>query len=179
MSRGQEEMVGFALIVVIVAIIGIGFIALSLRDAGSTQYESAEIGEFLDSLMHTTSECTGSRNEYLDIGSLIRTCYTEPMQNCFASAESVCTALNRTLAESISASWGIGPDNYYTGFTLRIDFEPRKASLTAGAQAEEVLVQSYGVCNNTKVGNEYLISDGKQQGTLVVNAELCLAEATP
>lgn len=174
--KGQEEMIGFAMIVVIVSLMIIGFLAFSMRSSGSNKLESAEVGEFLDSVMHTTTECTGgSVNSHLDIGELIKECYNNPLKVCLNSEKSVCAYLNETLEEVIVKSWSVGSDKYYTGFKLNINFEPKKARLEAGEKDKEIMTKSYGVCNKTRIGNEYLISDRKQEGSIVVNAELCTA----
>ena len=58
-KKAQEEMVGFVLIVVIVAIIVVIFLGISLRNSeGDIGDESEKIGSFINALSQTSYKVT-------------------------------------------------------------------------------------------------------------------------
>ena len=61
-KRAQEEMVGFALIVIIVSVILVIFLGFSLRDQGKENVESYEVESFIQSFLQYTSECRDNFN---------------------------------------------------------------------------------------------------------------------
>jgi hypothetical protein len=73
-NKGQEEMVGFALIVIIMAVILLVFLSFSLREEGPEAIESHEIDNFVLSILHYTIE------DNVDINDLIRDCKFD--ENC-------------------------------------------------------------------------------------------------
>ena len=56
-KKGQEEMVGFALILILVAIIVLVFIGFSIRSPEKESVESYEVESFLQSMLQYTTEC--------------------------------------------------------------------------------------------------------------------------
>ena len=73
-KKGQEEIVGFVLVIVLVAVIFLIFVGIFVRqDSNSTRQESIEVYQFLDSFMQQTSECAiGFEPAYSNVGELIQ-----------------------------------------------------------------------------------------------------------
>ncbi|MBI2057207.1 hypothetical protein HYT91_03060 [Candidatus Pacearchaeota archaeon] len=57
---GQEEMVGFALIIILVSVILLVFLAFSLNKPKTEATESYEVNSFLQSSLQYTSSCQTS-----------------------------------------------------------------------------------------------------------------------
>jgi hypothetical protein len=171
--KGQEEMVGFALIIVIVMIIGLVFLGFSLRGSNEgVEVRSGDVGDFLESLSQTHTDCAvRASNDFAEIGDLVRECYNRPTGNCQRSGESICEALNRTLSDAVVGGLDVGAGAYYEGFEFDVDFEPRSNS---GDSPENILELRSGNCSFNKIGNEHLISNARAEGSLVLTLNLCL-----
>ncbi|MEK6889333.1 MAG: hypothetical protein AABW80_04470 [Nanoarchaeota archaeon] len=171
-KKGQEEMVGFALIVIIVAVVGVVLLGFALRNPGeSSEASSVEVNQFLESLAHVTSDCDyNSRNDFASMEELARECYTNPADTCTGSEENVCNALNESLKGIISKGLDIGTEKYYEGFEMNIGFEPKEV----GEEEVEIISLKEGSCEGRKVGGEYLISSSRARGSIAMNLVLCL-----
>jgi hypothetical protein len=74
-KSGQQEMVGFVLIVAIVMVGLMVFLVISLRDTGN-EVVSVEAGHLLNSLMKSTSECVPVfEPQYDDVEDLFKSCH--------------------------------------------------------------------------------------------------------
>lgn len=146
--RGQEEIIGFVLVVVIVAVIFLIFLGLTIRKAPSaTQKESYDVSEFLDSLMDYTSKCAViSDRVYLNIGALLRECYSG--SSCRAGASS-CSVLTRTIQEAIDSTWKVGDDRPVKGYIFN-------ASYISDNSKKNVVLLSKGNCTGERIGAEHL-----------------------
>ncbi len=118
-KKAQEEMVGFALIMIIVAVILVIFLGFYLRSPQKEIVESYEVNSFIQALLQYTSNCEESyESNYLSIKKLIIACDNE--ETCF-NGEKSCEVLNLTLKEIAEESWKIGEDNPVKGYELKID----------------------------------------------------------
>ena len=75
-KRAQEEMVGFALIIILVAVIFLVFLGFSLRNQEKKNVESYEVESFLQSLLQYTTKCENNV-ERLSVRKLISSCYAK------------------------------------------------------------------------------------------------------
>ncbi len=146
--KAQEEIVGFVLIVVIVAIIFLVFLGIAIRQPGTTTpKESRDVAQFLGSIMEYTSECTVSYEPaYLDLGELLKECYTD--SECRSEREA-CEVLEETLKAAISTNWKIGPERPVKGYVFN-------SSYVSEGITREVIYVSDGACGTERVGAEYL-----------------------
>ncbi len=107
-TKAQEEMLGFGLIILIVAIIILVFIVLTLKKSPINEIESYKIESFIQSsLKHTTRY--QDNFGYLSLRELILNCYNS--KNCYG--------LNQTLSEIMEKSWII-EDDLVKGYELGI-----------------------------------------------------------
>jgi len=117
-TRGQEEMVGFALIIIIVAVILLVFIGFSLRNPQKENIESYEIESFIQAFLQYTTDCKDLNNlEYLSIQDLIISCSDN--EKCF-DGRYTCNVLNSTLIGIIEESWKVKGDRPVKGYELSI-----------------------------------------------------------
>jgi len=116
-KSGQEEMVGFALIIIIVAVIFLVFLGFSLRGSQKVDIESFEVKSFLQAFLQYTTDCRDSGLEYLSIRDLIFSCNKNDI--CLDD-RNTCDVLNSTLTEIIEESWNTDGDSPIKGYGLDI-----------------------------------------------------------
>ena len=119
-KKGQEEMVGFALIIVIVAVILLIFVGFSLTRE-SDRVESYEVESFIQAVMQHTSDCRDNL-ERLPIQKLILKCRNN--EKCIDDRDT-CQVLKETLEGIMSESWKIG-NTPVAGYNLSIIMENQK-----------------------------------------------------
>lgn len=118
-KSGQEEMVGFALIVIIVAVILLVIIGFSLNKGGKKEaVQSYEADSFIQSVLQYTSNC--SVNGYLSTRDLISNCNSNELCD---DNEKTCDVLNSSLKDIVNKSWDIGKESPYKGYELIINAE--------------------------------------------------------
>lgn len=166
-KKGQEEMVGFVLIVVITAIVFVVMLGIFLRSPSKTAEKSIEVDQFLESMMEYTSDCAiGYAPRYASVGELLGHCYDG--KTC-VSNEDACKALNRTLNNVINNSWNIGPESYYTGYRFDADFSSKTSS--GATTTKNIISLSKGNCTAFQ-GADYFLSHG--DGNIDITLKICL-----
>jgi len=147
-KHGQEEMVGFALIMIIVAVILLILLSFSLRKTEKEIVESYEVESFIQSSLQYTTNCRDNL-EYLSIQSLIFDCYNK--EKCIDERET-CEVLNSTLREIIKESWKVEGDRPVKGYELKIIVD----------ESEEMFVMKEGnITQNSKGAIEPFSRSGK------------------
>jgi hypothetical protein len=121
-KSGQEEIIGFALIVVIVAVIILIFISFSLTRPQKEPVESYEIENFIQSLLQYTTDCEDNL-EHLSMQKLIISCFES---DYCKNKKSACEVLNKTLFGILKTSWNIGEENPVKGYFLNISSKTEK-----------------------------------------------------
>ncbi len=135
-KRGQEEMVGFALIVLIVAVILIIFLGLSLGKKNTTVTESYEVENFVQAMLQYTTQCQNNFG-YDNVKDLITDCRRH--NQCLNSQDS-CAMLNSTLNNLLDASWPVGKENPVKGYLLNIN----------SSTGKEIMLQKGNATSNSK-----------------------------
>jgi hypothetical protein len=96
-KRGQQEMVGFVLIVILVVVGLMVFLIISLRDA-PVHDKSVEVGNMLEAMMKHTTDCAiVYEPDYDDFEDLFKSCYQG--DQCSNLGESACDHLNNSLRD--------------------------------------------------------------------------------
>jgi len=116
-NKGQEEMVGFALIIVVVSVILLIFLAFSLRNGEKESVESYEVDSFIQSFLQYTTDCRDNL-EALSIQDAIFSCNNNEI--CIDGRNS-CDVLNSTLSEILKESWPVGAERPVKGYDLIIN----------------------------------------------------------
>jgi|WetSurMetagenome_2_1015567.scaffolds.fasta_scaffold375777_2 hypothetical protein len=120
-KRAQEEMVGFVLIILLVAVIFLIFLGLFLRRSSTdNRIESSEISQFLDAMTEVTSNCSlNSGYSFESIGDLA----TECERNSLCSGgKTACEILKTSTKEIIESSWNFGAESPNKGYKFLISF---------------------------------------------------------
>lgn len=126
LKKAQEEIVGFSMIIIIVAIILVIFLSFSLRPSQKSTVESYEVEGFLNALMQKTSDCRSVDNlKYYSVKELMFQCYSN--EQCMDGKET-CNILLNEIGSISNQSWNIGNDSAIKGYSLNIsvDGEPLK-----------------------------------------------------
>ena len=168
-KKGQEEVVGFSLVVIIVAVVGLLIFGIVIRSGGkANNLDNYEIKQFLDSSMHVSTECTLRSNiDYAIVNDLVRECYKNPAKECFSSGNKVCDELNSSLNGIIKKGMQIGLDRPNKGFFMNISFESKEG------KNEKILELNAGKCEGDYSAGEYLIPEDKNKGIIVARLTVC------
>ena len=114
---GQEEMVGFALIIILVAVILLVFLTISLKKTNNIE-ESYEIEGFMQAMLTYTTDCAINSNiNYIPIDRLIQECSEK---NYCKDGTFSCDVLNETLKQMLLISWPIGNNSQFKAYELII-----------------------------------------------------------
>ena len=113
----QEEMVGFALIVIIVAVILLVFLSLSLSKRNAPAVQSYEVQSFLTTALQYTTSCEFYREGYISLETLVFKCYEN--KTC-VNGNNGCVVLVTTLKEMLNESWKTGSDKPVQGYAFNI-----------------------------------------------------------
>lgn len=117
-KKGQEEIAGFALIIILVAVILLVFLGFSLRTT-TEEIQSHEAESFVQSFLKYTSDCELKYdNNYLQVKDIINSCSKE--EECL-DGRSSCEVLNIISKEIIEESWQIEKGSFVKGYILDIN----------------------------------------------------------
>ena len=118
----QSEIVGFAVIIVIVTIIGLMFLSFSIGRGNENKKTSAEISDFLQSSMYHTTNCTTSYiPNYKSIQDLIKSCYRN--ENCINLDKMACAVLKEDFSKIVKYSFNVSDDYSNKAYKLNIYYE--------------------------------------------------------
>ena len=115
-KRSQEEIVGFALIIIIVSVILLVFLSFSLRKSNDMEIDSYEVEGFIQAFLQHTSDCEDARG-FLSVQELIFSC--DNNEKC-QDSRSTCEVMESTLTEICENSWNVGADTPIKGYELKI-----------------------------------------------------------
>ena len=148
-KKGQEEIVGFVLIIVIVAVVFLIFLGIFLRQKPISASESIDVSQFLESSMEYTTSCvTSFYPDYRKLGELFKECLSKT--KCLDERET-CEVLNETFGKIIENSWQIGEDNPLKGYEFVSEYSP-----SGDSPKEIILSLSSGNCTGTLKGSSYI-----------------------
>ena len=156
LKKGQEEMIGFALIIILVSVILLVFLAFSLSKPKTEATESYEVNSFLQSTLQYTTTCQTSRG-LNSIQDLVFEC---DLKDKCSNDEDTCKILNETLTDILKESWPTGEDRPNKGYEL---------IMNAG---EEIIlkIQEGNLTNNCKGSSQTLSKSRKE---FSINFEAC------
>ncbi len=101
-KKGQQEVVGFVLIVVLVVMVSMVFLVISVRNHSGENKNSIEVSNMLDVLMRTTTTCAiVYEPNYDTFEELFKSCFAG--SDCSNLNESACDYLNKTLGDVVSS----------------------------------------------------------------------------
>ena len=159
-NRGQQEMVGFILIVVLVMIGLMVFLVISLRTSPD-EADSLEVENMLSAIMTHTTECAIPSVPYYDtFEDLFKSCYEN--DDCSGVNQSACDYLNETLRAILVDLM----DTEATVSAYQLDF-----SIADEERQEGFLKIFEGECTGEVLGAQRKISAGAED--LIIRLKIC------
>lgn len=169
-NKGQHEIVGFVLIVVIVSIIGVIFLSFSIGKEDRKQ-ESIEVSNLLQSAMYYTTDCAINYiPNYKEGQDLIKECYENPDEKCL-NEENVCEALDSNLKRLIEEGLRVGEDSKNKAYKLDIYYQ-----ISETEQREDILYSENGIfsnCSSIPGGSHSISASRFGYGTINIELEVC------
>jgi hypothetical protein len=119
-KKAQEEIVGFVLIMLLVAVIFLVFLGIYLRGASKVhESEGKDIASFLEAVSKITVEC-----EYVgdpsDLSNLIIDCSDDSTATCLSNGKNKCAVLRDTLFQAINSTWNFNQNSPTKGYSMQI-----------------------------------------------------------
>lgn len=136
-KSGQEEMVGFGLILILVAVIFIVFIASYIRKSTAIS-EDYEANSFVQAVLQYTTTCEEENLNNLSVQKLIFKC--QEKEACYYRNMDPCKVLNDTIKGAARESWNIGPKKPNKGYSLIINLSETQQLLNI---TEGVVTNNY------------------------------------
>ena len=137
-KRSQEEMVGFVLIIILVAVIALIFLAISLRRPGEVEVKSKEIENFIQASLYYTTTCQLSSGRVYNFEDIISACYKNEDEVC-VNEKTVCEIMEETAIKLLDNSWIVGEQAPIKGYAFNITSpEKNMLSLDKGLQTGSI-----------------------------------------
>jgi hypothetical protein len=117
-KRGQEEIGGFVVILVLIGVIFLLFLGFMLAKEPKEKVDDAQITSFIQAFLQVTTLCE-QNGENLTVKDLLEECQKEA--DCSYGMES-CKVLNTTLSDILEESWAVGDEERFPfqGYQLNI-----------------------------------------------------------
>lgn len=147
-KRAQEEMVGFALIIIIVAVILLIFLSFSLKNSKEDSIGTHETSSFVQALLAYTTDCREDQDTYYSIQDLIKECVN--YDSACLDERKTCDVLNSTIKSILEESWPVGENRPVKGYEFGITDE----------EAELIYISEGNRTKNYKFGFQEFSSRG-------------------
>lgn len=163
-KNGQQEMVGFVLIVILVVI---GLVVYLVIKAGSPAEvaQSITADNIIQSVMMTSSPCIIKTNSYYEtIDDLAQDCYNN--KKC-ATGRSSCEVLNETLKTILDNILNMEQINAY---------ELNYSHFVSNESSEQKLLINNGICSGTVYGSEIQSRIISGENGISLELKLCMTQ---
>ncbi len=165
--KGQEEIVGFVAVVVLVSVVALIFITLTLRGGGEVVVNDEGVREALESALQYTSDCSllGAQG-YASLGDLFQPC----MENSLCEdGRASCDVLNNTLENLLTLGLRVGPDRPYKGFI----FSASRGASNSTEAPESILGLQKGNCTGYSRQGTNEFRPTRQSGIIRLELSIC------
>jgi hypothetical protein len=124
-KKAQHETMGFVLIIIIVTVIGLGFLYFLLRTPAKP-VNSAKVSALISSAVYYTTDCYETYvPNYLSGLNLIKKC-SENCENTCGDGRKYKEVINETFNRIITNSIKVGEDYPIKAYRLGMYFDPRR-----------------------------------------------------
>ncbi len=157
-KKGQEEIVGFVLIVLLITVILVIFLGIYLSGKNKDlSVESSEVSQFVEAMMQYSSDCSLNQGfSYENLGDLATNCATS--NSLCENGKSACEVLKNSTKEAIESSWVFGSNSPNRAYRFTI----KAGNTTLVSQG------SGGACSSSRG------SGGKPLQEVSFNLKICL-----
>ena len=125
-KKAQEEIVGFGIIIIIVAIIFVVVLAFMLSNNPERNVQSEEVNGYINSILQYTTDCEDYL-EFKSIEKLISGCLRQ--DSCIDGRE-MCLVLNETITSISDSSWRVGAETPIKAYKFEIFDKEEKERLS-------------------------------------------------
>ena len=167
-KKGQEEIVGFVAVVVLVSVIALIFVTLSLRGPDNAAQDDENMREALESALQYTSDCRipGVLGQ-APIGELFAPCTNQ--RSC-EDGRSSCDALNETLGELLHIGLGVGPEKPFKGYSFRVT---QVSNSSINVPEQTIIELSEGNCTSYSRQGTNEFRPARQAGIIRLELKVC------
>ncbi|MBS3091938.1 hypothetical protein J4466_00810 [Candidatus Pacearchaeota archaeon] len=167
-KKAQEEMVGFALIIVLVAVIGLVLLGIILRTSGGRSQEarqSSELDSFTKSVASYTTECEISGRGFRTVSELTGDC-ADKGGNC-DNEFAFCEVLSSTLKGILNTTYNVANSSNIKYYKAQIV----KGSGNSGQDIIQPIINGNTETCNNKFLSDYFVSISS--GLASLRLEVC------
>ena len=137
-KSGQEEMVGFVLIMILVMVILLIVLGFVLTGKKGIEEKDYQLDSFLESALQITTNCS-MNGKILTLKDMVPQCVTK--QKCENTNEDICKRMETIFRGAINQSFNPGKESYVKSFSLniyKIDGEQKETvtSISEGSQTK-------------------------------------------
>lgn len=160
-KKGQNEMVGFVLIVVVVVIALMVFLIISVRQGGDDMVESGEVDALLQVMLSYTTDCAVVfEPQYSSLEDLLKDCYEN--KRCSNLDRMACDYRDEVLGEIMGDVMKTEAD--VSAYELEVFYR--------NGEEQDVLYEKFsGNCTGAVIGSQRNIL--VDEGDLVVRLRFC------
>ncbi|MBM3247649.1 hypothetical protein FJZ17_03880 [Candidatus Pacearchaeota archaeon] len=170
-KKAQQEIVGFVIIVIIVAVVGVIFLGIYLKPQPSVATKDAEINNLLISTSKYTTSCyKDSEPNYRTIEDLVVDCYQ--YKKC-GDGEFACIVLNRTYSEMLNRVWIAGDTSAIRHYEIKAYYQGNLTDPTTKKPAFFTLESgNSSKCLTTKAGQKITSLENPEE-SVVTELRVC------
>jgi hypothetical protein len=169
-KKAQNEIIGFALIIIIVSIVGLIFFSLSIGKNDNSIKQTKTLSDFIESSKYYTTDCaTNFVPQYKTLGDLIKSCYKD--ERCLDN-RMACEALNSTIDQVLEENFFVGEQNSNKAFKFKVYYKDLDSSIPN----KEILNKEKGIfanCTSELGSSGYIFAE---QGNINIELDLCLGK---
>jgi hypothetical protein len=121
-KRGQEEMVGFVVIMLLVAVIFLVLLAVYIRQGPKEPSESLELSQFMDALLEVSTPCGNGLSSY-KLDKVIVECVASDKECSPGSSMTMCEAVRQVIPNITESAWEFSENSPKTGYKYSITKE--------------------------------------------------------
>lgn len=168
MKRGQEEIVGFVAVMILIAIVFLVFLGISLRNPSQDIRVNSDVYYFLSSSVEVTSECAlGFESNYISLSELFTAC--QSASECVGNKNS-CSVLNSTMTGLIERAFNPGKDRPVQDYIFEARFQK---NVSSSSQGELFLNLGGGSCTGSQTLRGATYTVPSSQGVISLKMTLC------
>ena len=167
-NRSQQEILGFALIIIIVVVIAVIFLGIALRQKSTIEATDAEIGNFLIASSGVTTPCyLNNEPSYRSLGDLVKDCNNKDTTIICPANVTVCSYINKTYSEYLAKFRPAGMSISY--YKLSFMFNGTGSKELTRVTSDLVSGTTKG-CTVKRAGRNYIYPEG---GVIYEQLEVC------
>ena len=171
--KGQHEIAGFVLIVLLVSIIGVVFLSITLGRPEVSRQTSVEVSNLLLSSMYHTTDCAvGSILQIRDIQGLVKECYDDQSRNlrkCLDERD-VCQVLKENLKDILDKSLVIEGGRVNKAYKLDIYYSDNENPNEEIVSFEE---GNFSNCVSVVGGGHSITAGSFESGNIEIELLVC------